>query len=216
MGNLMSDTSQVLVRKAAVDEAALVGEILGDAFDGDPVGRWFSGDPGFSAWFWSVLTPLMSQFAEMYIAGDGQGAAIWVPPNAEMKIRPPLGVAWAFWRRFGIGAILRFVRVMTMTEKYHPEDEHYYLLGVGVRPESKGGGIGSALLEPVLQECDRSKVVAYLENSDPRNLPFYRRHGFEVREEVTLPGNGPKLFMMYREPAQGGVEVDYPRTPSSR
>jgi hypothetical protein len=32
-----------------------------------------------------------------------------------------------------------------------------------------------------------------------RNLPLYRRQGFEVREELDLP-NGPRLWTMWREP----------------
>ena len=201
----MSDSSEVLVKRAGRDQAALVGEILADAFGADPVGKWISPDPEYPAWCWPLLVPLMVPPGELYLAGEGLGAAIWVPPGAKLDMKLGIAVLWDYWRRFGLGSILRFFRLMIPMEKQHPKDPHYYLFAVGVRSEAKGRGIGSALLEPVLQECDRRKVVAYLENSNPLNLPFYQRHGFEVRGEITMPRNGPTLWLMYRDPIPGQV-----------
>ena len=201
----MSDSSEVLVKRAGRDQAALVGEILADAFGADPVGKWISPDPEYPAWCWPLLVPLMVPPGELYLAGEGLGAAIWVPPGAKLDMKLGIAVLWDYWRRFGLGSILRFFRLMIPMEKQHPKDPHYYLFAVGVRSEAKGRGIGSALLEPVLQECDRRKVVAYLENSNPLNLPFYQRHGFEVRGEITMPRNGPTLWLMYRDSAPGQV-----------
>jgi len=199
----MSDSSEVLVKRAGRQDAAMVGEILADAFSADPVGRWISPDPGYPRWCWPVIVPSLLPHDEVYIAGDGLGAAMWVPPGAKLDIKLGLAALWNYWRRFGLGAIARLLRLMIGMEKHHPKDPHYYLFAVGVRPEAKGRGIGSALLEPVLQECDRRKVVAYLENSNPLNLPFYQRHGFEVRSEITMPRNGPTLWLMYRDPISG-------------
>jgi len=196
----MSDSSEVLVARAGRDEAALVGEILADAFGGDPVGSWISPDPEYPRWGWPLLVPFLLPHDEVYVAGNGMGAAIWIPPGDNLDIRPSPSVLWDYWRRFGLRAIIRFFRLMLAMEKHHPKEPHYYLFAIGVRPEAKGRGIGSALLEPVLRQCDSRKVAAYLENSNLRNLPFYQRHGFEVRSEITLPHNGPKLWLMYREP----------------
>jgi len=196
----MSDSSEVLVKRAGPEDAALVGEILADAFAGDPVGKWICPDPGYPRWCWPVIVPSLLPHDEVYITGDGLGAAMWVRPGGKLDIKLGLAALWGYWRRFGLGAIGRLFRLMIGMEKHHPKDPHYYLFAIGVRPEAKGQGIGSALLEHVLNECDSRKVGAYLENSNPLNLPFYRRHGFEVRSEITVGRNGPTLWLMYRNP----------------
>jgi len=70
---------------------------------------------------------------------------------------------------------------------------------LGTDPQHQGKGIGSALLAPVLAKCDAEGIPAYLESSKERNIPFYRRHGFEVTTELNLK-NGPSLWPMWRDP----------------
>ena len=41
---------------------------------------------------------------------------------------------------------------------------------------------------------------AYVESANERNLAFYQRHGFEVVEEFTLLGKGPRVWGMWRNP----------------
>jgi GNAT superfamily N-acetyltransferase len=85
-------------------------------------------------------------------------------------------------------------------ERRHPPDPpHWYLAILGTEPAAQGQGLGSAMLGPVLEECDRDGVAAYLESSKDRNLAFYGRHGFQVTEEWRLP-RGPRVWGMWREP----------------
>ncbi len=196
----MPNQSEVIVKKASADDTALVGEILAEAFSADPVGKWISSDPEYPRWCWPMIVPFLLPHNEVYMSGNGLGAAMWVPPDDKLNIRPSLAMLWDWWRRFGVGSILRLFRLMSMMEQHHPKDQHYYLLAIGVRNEAKGQGIGSALLEHVLQQCDRRKAVAYLENSNSLNLTFYERHGFKVRSKIDLPRNGPSLWLMYRDP----------------
>ena len=57
------------------------------------------------------------------------------------------------------------------------------------------------MLGPVLARCDEDGVRAYLESSKEQNIPFYRRHGFEVTGEVRLPG-GPPVWTMRASPGR--------------
>ena len=52
----------------------------------------------------------------------------------------------------------------------------------------------------MLERCDAEGLPAYLESSKERNVPFYRRHGFEVREEIHFGPGGPPMWPMWRAP----------------
>jgi hypothetical protein len=44
-------------------------------------------------------------------------------------------------------------------------------------------------------------MPAYLEASSPRNIPFYRKHGFQVIVEFAFGPGGPPLAAMWRSPS---------------
>jgi ribosomal protein S18 acetylase RimI-like enzyme len=89
-----------------------------------------------------------------------------------------------------------------MVESMHPHEPHWYLATLGTAVEMQGRGVGSALLRPVLSHCDAAGLPCYLESSKERNVPFYRRHGFEVVHELKLPDDGPPIWTMWREPRE--------------
>jgi ribosomal protein S18 acetylase RimI-like enzyme len=85
-------------------------------------------------------------------------------------------------------------------EKRHPDDRsHWYLFILGTEQAAQGRGWGSALLAEMLARVDADGMSAYLESSSERNLALYARHGFEVTDEVAIPG-GPRVWPMWREP----------------
>jgi ribosomal protein S18 acetylase RimI-like enzyme len=81
--------------------------------------------------------------------------------------------------------------------KYHPQEPHWYLPLIGVDPAHQGKGFGSALLGHALEICDRDHLPAYLESSNPLNIPLYRRHGFELLDTLQV-GSSPPVFPMLR------------------
>ena len=62
---------------------------------------------------------------------------------------------------------------------YHPKEPHWYLPLIGVDPAHQSKGHGDALMRCALERCDRDKVPAYLEFTNPRNItrPLPRLRG---------------------------------------
>jgi ribosomal protein S18 acetylase RimI-like enzyme len=83
--------------------------------------------------------------------------------------------------------------------RYHPSEPHWYLPLIGVDPSQQGKGYGSALLTHALMPCNRDHTCAYLESSNPKNIPLYERHGFEVLGTIQV-GTSPPIFPMLRKP----------------
>ena len=83
--------------------------------------------------------------------------------------------------------------------KYHPHEPHWYLPLIGVDPAHQGKGHGDALMSYALDRCDRERVPAYLESTNPRNISLYRRHGFEPLGTIQA-GSSPTLVPMVRRP----------------
>jgi GNAT superfamily N-acetyltransferase len=190
------------VDTASRDEATRLAAALAAAFYDDPVFRWFSPEDGRRR---AMLPGFFGVFVEAYLANghtyadaDVVGAALWAAPE-----RDPLGADPAFAQRLeeiaGIDAP-RLFEIVELFEAHAPEQPHYHLQFLGVRPERQGGGIGGALMAPILERCDRDGVPAYLEATSDRNRALYERHGFRADGDIPLPG-GPALWRMWREPA---------------
>ncbi len=127
---------------------------------------------------------------------DYAGAALSLPPN----VHPEEDAVAELWKRTVSGPILSDVfAVFEQMVKFHPNEPHWYLPLIGVDPAHQGRGYGGALLKHALQQCDRDHTPAYLESTNPRNIPLYQRHGFEVLGTIQA-GASPTLVPMLRRP----------------
>ncbi len=79
--------------------------------------------------------------------------------------------------------------------RFDAKDAHWYLPSIGTDPVHQGQGYGSALIAHALHRCDGQGLPAYLESSNPRNVPLYERHGFKVIGEIQS-GSWPTPYPM--------------------
>jgi ribosomal protein S18 acetylase RimI-like enzyme len=138
-------------------------------------------------------------YGACYTDTDRAAGSLWDPPG-HWKLSPwqIMQGSLPLIRAFGVN-VPRALRVLSAIERQHPRTPHWYLAVLGTDPIHQGKGIGSALMAPVLGRCDRDGLGAYLESSKKSNIAFYRRHGFEVTGEISLPG-GPPVWPMWRDP----------------
>ncbi len=192
------------VRLATTADLPAVGRALARAFKDDPVFRYLA--PRADRWdrratgYFRADAANRMRLGHTYTTPTVQGAALWAPPGQWRAALPAIArEAPAALGLFGLGTV-RALRLLARVEKVHPkEPEHWYLAVLGTDPDHQGKGVGSVLLAPVLERCDTEGVPAYLESSKEANVPFYARHGFELRDPIVVP-DGPTIHPMWREP----------------
>ena len=188
------------VRIAQITDRDAVLNTLMLAFSSDPCLRYVLDTPekllrGFHA-FADAMGGAALDEGTAWIADDIAGAALWLPPSVTSDREAMMAV---------IGELAREEKLPVLAEvgdtiaRHHPEEPHWYLAMIGVDPGRQGRGYGSALLRASLRRCDEEGVIAYLESSNPKNVPLYERHGFEVIGFVQA-GDFPGIHPMVRQP----------------
>ena len=181
------------------DEAGII-DVLKLAFVADPATRWVFPEPQeylshFSsfakAFGGKAFASKSAHYFENYF-----GAALWLPPN----VYPDVDQLVALLQSSGSeDAKKNGPKVFEKMSRYHPNEPHWYLPLLGVDPLYHGKRLGSALMQHAIIACDLDNKLAYLESSNPKNIQFYERHGFELLGEIQV-NSSPPIFPMLRKP----------------
>jgi GNAT superfamily N-acetyltransferase len=171
------------------------------AFATDPLVRWIW--PKADA-YCENMPALISAFAgaafshgRAYATADSAGAALWLPPGVE----PDAEAMGTLLQNSAPASVLADIPSLSaQMAEYHPDDAHWYLPLIGVDPIRQGQGYGAALMKHAVREFDRNGAIAYLESTNPRNIPLYERHGFEALGRIRV-GSSPEIVPMLRFPS---------------
>lgn len=196
----MTTLMQPGVRSATAADHGRMLAALTLAFADDPAVRWLYPDhhrylayfPRFADAFGGRATQLGTALR----AEDHVGAALWLPPGEDSnRVELMALLEESIYPQDQVEVLM----LLGQMGAYRPAVPHWYLPLIGVEPAQQGRGIGSALLRPVLAECDRDGLPAYLEATNPRNVALYLRHGFEVAA-ILQAGSSPPVSAMLRMP----------------
>jgi ribosomal protein S18 acetylase RimI-like enzyme len=206
-------TAELEVRQLEPAEIGAAGELLTRAFWDSPLVRVLAPDPGrrteICRWFFEAHARYGLLHGDAWTAADQDGALLgaglwWAPehvePDDERSSQSgladgPLVVGPAGWAR-----LQELSSAFASLHRRVVPEPHWYLTVLGVDPDCQGRGIGGAILQPVLDYLDEERLPAFLETGLERNLAFYRRHGFEVGAEASLPSVGMTVWAMRRDP----------------
>jgi ribosomal protein S18 acetylase RimI-like enzyme len=195
------------------EELPIATETLTLAFDDDPLFQFLLPDPkprrAWISWFMrSTLNECIAIDGAFTLSDDEGGPnagalgvmkpGTWPRPLLRTVRALAIPRALPSWRWLKVGLHLE-----GRIRELHPTDPHLYVNLVGVHPSKKGQGLGAALVRHAAEIAKAANVRMYLETSNPKNLPFYRRFGFEVKTEITSHireddphGSGPPLWTM--------------------
>ncbi|WP_432678426.1 GNAT family N-acetyltransferase [Rhodococcus pyridinivorans] len=195
-------------RTATRRDIPVFARVIAEAFFDDPVFAWMFPDEEhrirrmtrfFAADARHHMVPLgATDIAES--DGTVGGAAMWALPgrwrtDAWTSLRLLPGFYAALGRYMKRGG-----QVNVTLDAAHPDEPHWYLSTIGTSPDARGTGLGKALMKAGLDRADAEHAPAYLESSKESNVPYYERFGFEVTRAIVIPGGGPTLWGMWRQP----------------
>jgi GNAT superfamily N-acetyltransferase len=188
------------IKTATISDEAPVIAVVTLAFSADPAARWTWSDPQqylrhFPRFVQAFGGKAFTHGSAYYVDGYA-GAALWLPP----AVHPDEDALIALLQ----GTVPEprqqdVFAVFDQMGRYHPREPHWYLPLIGVDPFHQGKGCGAALMHHALLPCDRDHLPAYLESTNPKNIPLYERHGFAVLGTVQV-GASPPIFPMLRTP----------------
>jgi ribosomal protein S18 acetylase RimI-like enzyme len=175
------------------------------AFAQDPVTRWVYPRPhqylmAFGEFVLAFGEKAFSHESAHY-AGEFLGAALWIPPGEEPDEEPLVEQIERNVDPHKLGTVFGIFEEMG---RHHPDEPLWYLALIGVDAAHQRRGIGATLLRHGLERVDEDGCAAYLESSNPENIPLYERHGFQVVGTIQV-GDAPVITPMLRRPgARGG------------
>lgn len=168
------------------------------AFGTDPIARWMYDDPHqyleYIPRLFRALGTGAFEAGAAHRTSDGLGVSLWLPPG----VHGDDGLLEAVVAESIVGEKQAEVAaVFERTEHYRPTAPHWYLSLIGVEALHRNKGRGAVLLQHGLRQCDRDHRPAYLWSSNPLNISFYEKHGFEIAGTIQV-GSSPSLFPMLR------------------
>ena len=191
-----------------------IAAIWANAFEQDPLMRWVFPDDAarresLRRW-WGFSLDYQPPGSELHGTRIDGCAAYWQPPQhkKDTSVEPDEADGGESDGRKAFVAMMtellgelapsRMEALGQMHQARLPEP-HWYLAVLGTSPDQQSRGLGGRVLAPMLDRCDRTGELAYLESSNPANVGFYRRHGFDPVGEFVL-GDGVHITPMAREP----------------
>jgi N-acetylglutamate synthase-like GNAT family acetyltransferase len=193
----------IRVRQATKGDVKDLSCVLARAFQNEPIHRWIVRDD--TSWkrnsprIFRVFLDNMIRDGTVLTTEQLQGASLWSVPERPhggllSMILLPLLLTMILGKR---AALLG--REMEKLEKRRPREPHWYLMFLGTDPVWRGRGVGSALLSPILNRCDETRLQAYLLTATKENITYYEHHGFRVVDHTDIQ-EGPSAWSMIRHP----------------
>lgn len=136
-------------------------------------------------------------YGEVFLSDDKKACAlILFPDKKKTTLRSILLDLKLILSCVGLSNIRKTLTRESKIKAIQSKELMYYLWFIGVDPKHQNSGIGTELLEDVIKDSNLMERPIYLETSTLKNLPWYKKYGFDIYNELDL---SYKLFFLKKE-----------------
>lgn len=218
MDKLVRKIEVPLARKA-IEKAGLyivqkkdlerLADVAADAYQDYPLHNWLTKgkyDKKASKLIMQISLKTMTEDAVLYADSEElNGFAAWLPfgftGNKAIPFLLNGGLQLICHSGLGlIGRLLTYEKYAMNLKKEFTDNYDWYLYNLSIKKDAQGKGIASKLMRPMLEFCDREKMVAYLETNKDVNVSLYNHYGFELKKEEIIPKTTVTHYAMVRNP----------------
>ncbi|QEM09173.1 GNAT family N-acetyltransferase [Mucilaginibacter rubeus] len=164
--------------------------MLTEAFADNKSVNYIIADPGDRKQIKALMGysfDVCEMFGKVFITEDRRGCALLLYPQEK---RPTLRGFWLdiklIFQAVGILNIGKALNRESAIKRLQPGGAMVYLWFIGVSPESQHHGVGSKLMQEIIQMADDQNLPVLLETSVPENIGWYSRFGFKTYAELDL------------------------------
>ena len=135
-------------------------------------------------------------YGKIYLSNDHTACAIVLFPSK--KKTSLKGIVWDLklvLKCIGIENVFKVLKRETQLKKQHPSFPFLHLWYVGVSPENQGKGLGTKLIQEIIEDAQNLNLPIFLETSTERNFPFYEKLGFQQFAKVNLINYKLRMYL---------------------
>ncbi|RYY71652.1 MAG: GNAT family N-acetyltransferase [Chitinophagaceae bacterium] len=189
--------------KAKADDKAWVVNLLSQAFDeNQSVNYIVLQDKNRKKRVKALMEysfDICSMFGEVWLSDDRQACAlIFYPEKKKITFKSIYFDIKLILKTIGITRISRALQREANIKAKQPKICMSYLWFIGVNPSHQKHGIGSKLLQEIIEYAKQQDRPVFLETSTLKNLPWYERFGFKIYDKLEL---GYTLYFLSNNPA---------------
>lgn len=186
------------MKKAQINDRALVIDILARSFDKNPSVNYIVRQDdkreirirALMAYSFDVCM----QFGKIWLSDDRRACALLLyPEQKNVTLRSIWLDIKLIFQVIGLSGIAKTLKRESNIKQKQLKVAMCYLWLIGVDPTYQQNGLGSQLLEEVLVDANNNNLPIFLETSVKRNIAWYARVGFQVYDYLDL---GYKLFFL--------------------
>ena len=200
----MTNNQLYKLKKKDINKSA---EILAKVFYDYPTFRHIFGEKHIHKnlqVFLRFLTKYTFLYGETYASSsDLEGIILYIDfDNYKFNLFRSLRAGVLSMIKMGRDTGMRFNEYGEFSLKIHKKTikaPHQYLLFLGVDPKKHGRGFGKRLMSQLVKTAEEKNQPCYLETHHTKNIAFYKKYGFEVVSEDTVPGTEITQFAMLKD-----------------